>query len=112
MQQRVFTPLHIYSIVDILSTNNGTQIQTFFNLGDAGERATPANVVRGLRFRLAAAFCRLDLRCSEWSWQRWRDCRVFTIHFVLLHQPGPVGPVRMRMAPPKLGGRTLVGWIG
>ena len=65
MQQRVFTLLHIYSIVEILSTNNGVQIQNFFTLYSLVNGQPMANVVRELHFGAQPSNRRADLRCSE-----------------------------------------------
>jgi hypothetical protein len=107
MQQRVFTLLHIYSIVEILSTNNGTQIQNFFNLYTLVNGQPLANVVRGLHFAPQPLSGAQIYDLVNAVGNVGGIAGGFTIHSVLMNLPGPVGPVRMH-AISQVGGRTLV----
>jgi hypothetical protein len=107
MPRRVFTLLHIYQIVEILSTNNGTQIQNFFNLYTLVNGQPLCNAVRGLHFGAQPLTGAQIYDIVNGVGNVGGIAGGFTIHGVLMALPEPVGPVRMH-AIAQLAPRTLV----
>jgi hypothetical protein len=107
MQQRVFTLLHIYSIVEILSTNNGVQIQNFFTLYSLVNGQPMSNVVRELHFGAQPLTGGQIYDVVNGVGNVGGIAGGFTIHGVLRNLPRPVGPLRMH-AIAQLAPRTLV----
>ena len=95
MQRRVFTLLHIYSIVEILSTNNGTQIHNFFTLYSLVNGQPMANVVRGLHFGAEPLSGAQIYDVVNAVGNVPGVAGGFTIQAVLLNLPRPMGAVRM-----------------
>jgi hypothetical protein len=94
MNQRVFTLLHIYSIVEILGTN-GVQTLNFFTKYTLVNGQPMANVVRELHFGAPPLTGAQIYDVVDAVGGLPGIAGGFTINGVLRNLPGPVGPVRM-----------------
>jgi hypothetical protein len=107
MQRRVFTLLHIYALVEILSTNNGTQIQNFFTLYSLVNGQPMSNVVRNLHFGVEPLSGAQIYDVVNAVGNLPAIAGGFAIHSVLLNVPRPLGAVRMH-AVAQLAPRVLI----
>ena len=107
MQRRVFTLLHIYALVEILSTNNGTQIQNFFTLYSLVNGQPMSNVVRTLHFGVEPLSGAQIYDVVNAVGNLPAIAGGFAIHSVLLNLPRPLGAVRMH-AVAQLAPRVLI----
>ena len=106
MNQRVFTLLHIYSIVEILGTN-GVQTLNFFTRYSLVNGQPMANVVRALHFGAPPLTGAQIYDVVDAVGSLPGIAGGFTINGVLTNLPGPVGPVLMH-AISQISARNLV----